>query len=516
MTQVLTKLGWVEGQRRNAHVVFRGIPFAKPPVGRLRFRAPEPPEPWGGVRPALEFGSSSLQRPASPGVNGVPEPRSEDCLYLNVYTPAADWKARPVVFWIHGGGFNTGAGGELLYDGGPLTERGDVVVVTINYRLGALGFLCLPEADRKRLDLTANVGCLDQIAALHWVRDNIAAFGGNPDDVSLMGESAGAYSVAMLLGMPRAWGLFHRAVAQSGARLSRVAGDPSRRSLALLRELEIPEQRLEALWDVPADRFVPAQAAIASRGNSALNDVSAFAPAFDGDTIPLPLAEAFARGASAKVPLMLGTTRDEINLFLGQAVKKLDEPLEDAALYERLRPVVPGASDARIATLIDVYRSSRSKRKLPHGNRALSAAITSDALWRVTNERFLDAYRAQDVPAYLYFFTYESPAMRGALRSCHALDLPFMFGTLDGPGQDRFAGTGERVHALSRRMMDVWLAFARTGDPSLRDVAGGNWPVYEPQQRPTMVFDLESGLQSAPYEEERAAWTGLTPRALIG
>jgi para-nitrobenzyl esterase len=295
-----------------------------------------------------------------------------------------------------------------------------------------------------------------------------------------------------------------------------VAGDPSRSSLALLRELDIPEQRLEALWDVPADRFVPAQAAIAARGNSALNDVSAFAPAFDGETTPLPLAEAFARGASAKVPLMLGTTRDEINLFLGQAVKKLEEPLEDAALYEQLRPVVPGASDARITTLIDVYRCSRSERKLPHGNRALSAAITSDALWRVTNERFLDAYRAQHVPAFLYLFTYESPAMRGALRSCHALDLPFMFGTLDGPGQDRFAGTGERVHALSRRMMDVWLTFARTGDPSLREVPGGNWPAYQPEQRPTMVFDLESGLQSAPYEEERAAWTGLTPRALIG
>lgn len=515
MTQVLTRSGWVEGQSRNQHVVFRGIPFAKPPVGRLRFRAPEAAEPWPGVRAAHRFGPSAIQRAPTAIMNSVPEPRSEDCLYLNVYTPAADWKRRPVLFWIHGGGFNFGAGSEPLYDGGPLAERGDVVVVTINYRLGALGFLYLPEPERKRLEITANAGVLDQIAALRWVRDNIAGFGGDPDAVTLMGESAGAYSVATLLGMPLARGLFHTAVAQSGARFERIACDPGRATYALLKTLEIPERRPEALWDVPADRFVSAQLAVARSMDSALNDISAFAPLYDADTLPSPLEQTFARGQGAKVPLLLGTTRDEINLFLGSAVKNFAAPLEDSELHARLRDVVPGADDARITALIDTYRRSRFEHALPASNRALQAAITSDALWRVPNERFLSAYRAQGAATFLYLFTYESPGMRGALRSCHALDLPFMFGTWAGPNQERFAGTGPHVRALSERMMDVWLAFAKSGNPSLPD-APGVWPAYDDERRPTMVFDLTTGLQQAPYEQERAAWDGLTPRALIG
>jgi para-nitrobenzyl esterase len=463
---------------------------------------------------------------------------------LNIYTPGADGARRPVLVWIHGGGFNFGAGSEPLYDGGHLAERGvvsevdpvngwgaegfaggarerrrspgNVVVVTINYRLGALGYLCLPEPERKRLELSANAGSLDQIAALRWVHDNIAAFGGNPDHVALMGESAGAYSVAMLLGMPKARGLFHMAVAQSGARFSRISGDPARSTHALMRALDIPEAQPEALWDVPADRFVHAQLAVATQSDRAIHDVSAFAPVYDGDTLPLPLEEAFARGECAKVPLLLGTTRDEINLFLGSAVKKFGDPLEHAQLIAGLRHVVLGADDERLEALVETYRRSRADRALPNSNRALQAAITSDALWRVPNERFMEAYRVQQPATFLYLFTYESPGMRGALRSCHALDLPFMFGTIDGPGQDRFAGTGEGVRALRDRMMDAWLAFARNGDPSLPGVSGGEWPRYDDARRPTMVFDRASGLQFAPYEEERAAWTGLVPRALIG
>jgi para-nitrobenzyl esterase len=516
MTQVLTQSGRVEGQSRNRHVVFRGIPFAKPPVGPLRFRAPQPPEPWPGVRAAHSFGPSAIQRAPTAVMNSVPEPRSEDCLYLNVYTPSADWKRRPVLVWVHGGGFNFGAGSEPLYDGGHLAERGDVVVVTINYRLGALGFLYLPEPERKRLDITANAGVLDQVAALRWVRDNIAAFGGNPDDVTLLGESAGGYSVATLLGMPAARGLFHRAVAQSGARFSRIAGDPARSTYALLKTLEIPEDRPEALWDVPAEHFVPAQLAVGRSSDSALNDISAFAPLYDADTVPLPLEEAFARGQGANVPLLLGTTRDEINLFLGSAVKAFDEPLEPSELLAGLRRVVPGADDDRIGALIETYRRSRIDHGLPASHRALQAAITSDALWRVPNERFMQAYRAHQPATFLYLFTYESPGMRGALRACHALDLPFMFGTWAGPNEERFAGTGEHVRKLSERMMDAWLAFAKNGDPSLPNEPGGEWPAHDDVRRPTMVFDVTSGLQLAPYEEERAAWNGLTPRALIG
>jgi len=509
MTQAQTQLGWVEGERRGAHLAFRGIPFAKPPIGNLRFRAPEPAEPWTGVRPARDFGPSSIQVRGGLVTSAVPEPISEDCLYLNVYTPAADDARRPVFFWIHGGAFIFGAGGEAVYDGGRLAERGDIVVVTINYRLGALGFCHWSEAERARFGVTCNAGVLDQIAALRWVQANIAALGGDPGSVTIAGESAGAFSVAMLLAMPAARGLFQRAIAQSGARLSRGGGDPGRATRDLVQALELSEQRLEALWEVPAERLLAAQQQAAARSGRA----SAFSPTHDGDTLPLPLDEALASGACARVPLLIGTNRDEMNLFLGAALKKLNEPLDDATLLAQLGNLIRGASEARLRALLDVYRSSRSAHHLPHSDRALLAAITSDALWRVPSYRFAEAYRQHQPATFQYLFTYESPAMRGALRACHGLELPFVFGTLDAPGQAAFAGSGESVQRLSDRMMASWLSFTRTGDPS---IAGPNrsWPAYEPERRPTMVFDRDSGLEAAPYEHERAAWDDLSPRPL--
>ena len=201
-----------------------------------------------------------------------------------------------------------------------------------------------------------------------------------------------------------------------------------------------------------------------------------------------------------------------MNLFLGPALKKLDEPLAEAVLIERLSRLLIGATETRVRALIEVYRRSRAARQLPHGERALLAAISSDALWRVPSYRFAEAYRKQQPETFQYLFTYESPAMRGALRSCHGLELPFMFGTLDTPGQAQFAGSGEAQQRLSERMMDCWLSFTRTGDPSCGlDQA---WPAYELERRPTMVFDRESGLEHAPYEDERSAWDDLTPRPL--
>jgi para-nitrobenzyl esterase len=513
MTQVLTQQGYVEGETRGNHCVFRGIPFAAPPVGRLRFRAPEPPEPWAGVRSARGFGPSSIQPPPALETAGLPEPISEDCLYLNVYTPAADGARRPVFFWIHGGSFKTGAGGEFLYDGGALAERGDIVVVTINYRLGALGFSHWSEAERARLGTTCNAGNLDQLAALRWVRENIAAFGGDPNAVTLAGESAGAYSVAVLSCMPAARGLFVRAITQSGARLARGNADPAQNSRELRRVLEIPETRLEALWELPARQILAAQQLIAARSSGPVSGLAPFTPVPDGDTLPWPLDQALARGECANVPLLIGTNRDEMNLFLGPALKKLHEPISEAALLSQLQALVPAASEDRLRALFELYRRTRRARKLPDSERALLAAISGDGLFRIPSMRFAEAYLARQPATFQYLFTYESPAMRGALRSCHALELPFMFGTLDKPGQPQFAGSGEAQQRLSARMMDSWIAFTRTGDPS---VPGPNqaWPAYDVVRRPTMVFDLQSGLEYAPYEDERAAWDDLTPRPL--
>jgi para-nitrobenzyl esterase len=510
MPLVETTSGKVQGEQRDAHQVFRGIPYAKPPLGQLRFRAPEPVEPWPGIRAALSFGPSALQVRSKIVSSSVPEPFSEDCLYLNVFTPAADAARRPVLFWIHGGGFSFGAGGELLYDGGRLAERGNIVVVTVNYRLGAFGFSHFPASVRERLDLSSNAGCLDQIAALRWVQQNIAAFGGDPNAVTIAGESAGAFSVGMLLAMPAARGLFRYAIAQSGARFERGHGDPHSSTDALLRELAVSA---EQLWDVPAERVLAAQQALSARTSISEGTVSAFVPVHDADTLPLPLEQAIASGDYANVPLLIGTNRDEINLFLGPALRKLGEPISHEALHAGLAKLVPDASRERLDALLEVYRESRVVHDLPHGPRALLAAISSDALWRIPSARFAEAHLAHQPATYQYLFSYESPAMRGALRACHGLELPFMFGTLDMPGQPEFAGRGEARQQLSMRMMDAWLAFVRSGDPSL-SCAHGQWPAYELRTRPTMHFDCESRLELAPYEAERAAWDGLRPRAL--
>ena len=513
MTLVQTQFGALQGEQRGAHQVFRGIPYARPPVGALRFRAPEPPEPWAGVRLALTFGPSSLQARSGPATDSVPQPCSEDCLYLNVYTPAADGARRPVFFWIHGGAFVVGAGGEELYDGGRLAERGDVVVVTINYRLGALGFCHWSESERAKYGVTSNAGLLDQIAALRWVRDNIAAFGGDPQAITIAGESAGAYSVAMLLCMPAARGLYQRAIAQSGARLTRGSGDADRATRALLRALELLPRRMDELWRLPADRILAAQNLTTGGLARAAEGGTAFAPVHDGDSLPLPLDQAVPGGETARVPLVIGTNRDEMNLFLGAALKKLDEPITDDAWMQELRGLVPDASDARLRTLGELYRRTRTARHLPASDRALLAAISSDGLWRVPSGRFAEAYRRHQPATFQYLFTYESPAMRGALRSCHGLELPFMFGTFGLASQLKFAGTGEAAERLSARMMDAWLAFTRSGDPSLA-ANGGSWPAYDVERRPTMVFDRDSRLEYAPYEDERAAWDDLGPRSI--
>ena len=280
-----------------------------------------------------------------------------------------------------------------------------------------------------------------------------------------------------------------------------------------MRELAIPAERPEALWNVPAERLLEVQQALGARTQISEGTVSPFVPVHDGDTLPLPLGQAIESGDYANVPLLIGTNRDEINLFLGPALRKLSEPMSEEALFAGLTKLVPDASRERLAALIDVYRVSREERDLPFGPRALLAAISSDALWRIPSARFAEAHLVHQPATYQYLFTYESPAMRGALRACHGLELPFMFGTLDVPGQPEFAGRGEAQQQLSERMMDVWLTFVRSGEPSL-PVPDGKWPAYEIADRPTMQFDCETAVQHAPYEEERAAWDGLCPRAL--
>lgn len=501
--QVETTYGRIEGEPHGAGCAFRGIPFARPPLGALRFRAPEPPEPWRGVRAAFAFGGSSAQGESAVSGMDAPGPKGEDCLYLNVYTPAVDGKKRPVLFWIHGGAFVFGSSSSPIYDGIRLALRGDVVVVTTNYRLGTLGYLSLGTHGGERFGATANCGQLDQIAALRWVRDNIAAFGGDPELVTLFGESAGSMAVCTLLGMPDARGLFHRAIAQSGASLRAQDEEYAGRIAdALLRKLGIPSDHAERLLEVPVAQVLAAQTEV----TAGLTLRNGLGPVVDGKTLPAALAIQIAERRSAEVPLVIGTNRDEMNLFYMSGLRELDAPMSDEEAARIIQGDAAKLSSTAALDVLRVYRESRTRRGLPSSNRALLNAIQGDLYFRIPSVRFAEAYLRVQPATYTYLFTYESPGMRGALRACHALEIPFVFGTLDAPLQDRFAGTGPDVERLSATMMTAWLHHAHHGTPAH---AALDWPRYDTSARPTMVFDKQSAVQPAPYDEERAIWDTL-------
>lgn len=497
---VRTALGALEGEQRGAHQAFLGIPYAAPPTGERRFRAPQPAEKWEGVRDATRIAAAAPQ-----GTHPVPGmaasgPRDEDCLYLNVFTPAADGGERPVLFWIHGGGFTLGSGSEALYNGGPLAERGDVVVVAIHYRLGALGYAYLGGHGGDEWGATANAGQLDQIAALEWVRDNIASFGGSPDNVTIFGESAGAGAVATLLAMPAGRGLFHRAVMQSGT-AARVASTDAASQLAAALLDELGLTNAEELRTVSADAIVEAQGAAARKVEGA----TSWGIVCDSVTLPQPPHDAVSDGVASEVPIIVGTNRDEVKLF---SVTSRDRPdIDDAALIEQVRASIPSHASEGAEALAEAYRASRQSLGLGALNIDILDAVQTDARFRLPALRLAEAQSAHQPNSFVYLFAHESPARGGVMGSCHALEMPFVFGTLDAPTQDRFAGTGPDVDRLSANMMDAWIAFAKTGNPSHEGI--GRWQPYTSDQRPTMVFDAVSSLVDDPLGDERKAWERL-------
>lgn len=496
MSTVTTTYGQVQGLARESHLAFLGMPFAAPPTGKLRFAAPRPPAAWTGVRAATEWGKAARQTTHPIPGFAASGPQDEDCLYLNVYTPAADSRRRPVLFWIHGGGYTHGTAGEPLYNGGPLAVRGDVVVVTINYRLGAFGFLHL-EDHLPGQGLSANCGQLDMIAALEWTRDNVAAFGGDPGNVTIFGESAGAAAVGALLAMPAARGLFHKAVLQSGTgRASdREGGRPT--AQLVLEELGIGDDPAQ-VRTIGADRLLEAQTAVAAKAGRAGGPL--YGPVIDGVTLFKRPIDAIREGDAARIPVMLGTNRDETKLF---AATMRREEIDDAGLARAVGATLPKASAAAIEALVGVYRASRTAKGLPASNLDIVDAVQSDNMMRMNALRFALAQKQHQPNTYVYLFTYSSPARGGTLGSCHALEMPFVFGTTGAPTQDRFAGTGPDVERLSANMMDAWLGFARSASPGHEGM--GPWPAYGAESRPTMVFDRQCGVQGDPFGEERRA-----------
>jgi para-nitrobenzyl esterase len=482
-----TTSGRVRGQVRDGVASFLGVPYAASPTGDLRFRRPARPRPWSGVREASSFGPTPPKPDyAAPFGELLPEPdiAGDDWLTVNVWAPA-DAAGLPVMVWIHGGAFSNGNAAVPIYNGQAFARDG-VVLVSINYRLGVDGFALLPDAP-------ANRGLLDQIAALEWVRDNIAAFGGDPANVTIFGESAGAMSVTSLLAAPRAQGLFAKAITQSGA--GQAAADPADAAL-VTKELGQAlglEATARNLAGVDVASLIGAQAAVrdalaaqpepARFGATVVASSMAFVPVVDSDLIPDQPVAAIAAGTGAGVPLLTGTTTEEFRLFLvpsGVAGLVTDEGLAMAL----------GALGIS-ASVAGLYRANRPDAS--PGD--LLCAVLTDRFFRLPALAVAQARAAAPAPTFVYEFAWRSPV--GGLGACHGLEIPFVFDNLAASGAEAILGPAPPA-ALASQMHAAWISFARDGDPG--------WRRFD-DSYPVMIFDgAGGGLADDPRGDERGIW----------
>jgi para-nitrobenzyl esterase len=495
-----TTYGKLRGTLENGIRAYRGVPFAKPPIGALRFRPPQRAESWEGVREAARFGAGSYQanRPLAPVLGIVVPEQSEDCLTLNVWTPAdRDGGRRPVMVWFHGGAWVIGAGSEAAYDGAALARRGDAVIVTANYRLGPFGFLRGKELG---LDSTGNEALLDQIAALEWVRDEIAAFGGDPANVTVFGNSAGAVNIACMLTMPRARGLFHKAILQSGAlNLLRAPQAALATTHQMLQQLGIEPERASALRDVPASALVSAMNALAGR-----SVLPPFSPIADGELIPERPYEALAGGSARNVPLIVGTNLEEMKLyrFLDPAIDALDPK----GLVDRCSMVFAGSDSqgrphgARIA---ETYRAARAERGEDPSPAEIWLAISTDYFFRAAALRLAEIQASHTPAVFVYELAWKATTPDKPQGAVHGLELPFVFGTFDTTEVGAIAGRTPAARALSESVQGAWTSFARTGRPSFAGMP--EWPAYGPPRRATLELSARPRVLEAPRETERGA-----------
>ena len=507
-TVVTTRQGKVEGSVEHGIHVFRGIPYARPPLEQRRWRAPEPMPAWTGTRPATAFGHPAPQNNPSTrfvaALIGSGAEHSEDCLYLNVWTPKPDNGRRPVMVWIHGGAFVIGTGSTGLYNGGRLARRGNLVVVTINYRLGALGFLNLHALDDR---LEANFGLRDQIAALEWVRDNVEQFGGDPDNVTVFGESAGGMSVATLLGTPAADGLFHRAVAQSGAahNVSETAV-AARVGEELCRQIGLDKPNVERLRKLPLGEVLVAQARASLKLGLPIG-LLPWQPSIDGDVLPRQPLDAIEAGAARHVRLIVGTNVDEWRLFMFADPK--GRRLDEDGLRRRLGRFLPAEHSAErnwIDAVLGAYAG-------PDGRWTPTErwiAFQSDRVFHNPADTLAQAHAAAGGATYRYLFTWTPPLVGPWLGAFHGLEIPFVFGTVrDGALRHALAHLPS-VRRLSDTAQDAWAAFATTGDPCHGALPA--WPRYDAAARRTMVLDTSCAVVEQPFEPRRRIWSEIFPR----
>jgi para-nitrobenzyl esterase len=495
-----TAFGKVRGEEIQGVKIFKGVPYGASTAGQNRFMPPADPAAWAGVRDALRYGHSTPQRnpnasrevsPLSVASANLP-PEGEDCLVLNVWTPALkDGRKRPVLFWCHGGGFVSGSGSSPGTDGANLARRGDVVVVSINHRLNVLGFTYLAEFGGSDFAASGDVGMLDIVHALGWVRNNIEQFGGDPNTVMIFGQSGGGRKVGTLLAMPPAKGLFHRAIIESGPTIQLVEREQAIRAAGmLLAKLNLDKTQVRELQKMPVERIMGAYFAVVKDMEGQDQMTQGFSPTVDGSAVPKHPFHPTASPISADVPLMLGHTRTEMTLLSDEAAFSLDE----TGMRKRLKKTAGNDSEA----LVDLYRKL-NPRATPS---ELFFLIASDYRYGAPIMKIAERRAALGKgPVHLYYFTWETPVQGGRLKSPHTMEIPFAFDNVQISKQ--ITGGGADAMALADKISDTWIAFARTGDPNTPKLP--QWPAFNATERPTMVINNQSKVVDDPIREQRLA-----------
>jgi para-nitrobenzyl esterase len=479
--------GKVRGLALNKVNAFKGIPYAASTAGAGRFQPPSKLAPWSGVKETTSWGPSAPQGPPTE----IPEvaatiPKfdiSEDCLRLNVWTNSTSGR-RPVMVWLHGGGFASGSGSYSIYDGANLARTRDVVTVTVNHRLNAFGYLYLAGIGGSEFANSANVGQLDIVAALEWVRDNISKFGGDPGNVTIYGQSGGAGKVCTLMAMPAAKGLFHKAIIQSGAAIRAAMPDQATKNAQEFMS-KLGVKTAAELQKLPMDALVKVVSANGFAGGFPAQIV------LDGKVIPTHPFDPTGPALSANIPVLIGTTEYEVTFFPFTQYNPLDDNQLQAAFKQTMR-----TNDEDAAKVVAAYKKGRPGLS----NLDLNLILSSDN-FRAQVVTAAERKAAQPAPVYMYYFTWPSPVSGGKLKSFHTLEIPFVNGNVDEAKS--MTGDGKDRYALQDKMTMAWTNFARTGNPNHKGLP--TWPKFDVNQRATMIFGNECRVVNDPHGNERQA-----------